>query len=265
MKQQHWQVLASCMFGFSFAAPALAEGMLQMRANGEDFVRQGFVSKDGWRIDFEHVYVHLTDVVAYQTDPPFDPEAEGRLQAKSQVDLVKSQTVDLAAGDENAEPILVAEMVAPSGRYNALAWKMTPASAGPAQGQTLMLVGTAAKADQSIPFTLNIDQEYAYSCGDFVGEDRKGILEAGGLADLEATFHFDHIFGDAETAADDALNLGAVGFEPFAALATGDNLTADMATLKTKLSGENYQKLAVALASLGHVGEGHCQETLANL
>ena len=24
-------------------------------ANGEDFVRQGFVSKDGWRISFDHV------------------------------------------------------------------------------------------------------------------------------------------------------------------------------------------------------------------
>ena len=27
-------------------------GTLQLRANGEDFVREGFVSKDGWESDF---------------------------------------------------------------------------------------------------------------------------------------------------------------------------------------------------------------------
>ena len=30
------------------------EGSLVLVANGEDFVRQGFVSKDGWSINFEH-------------------------------------------------------------------------------------------------------------------------------------------------------------------------------------------------------------------
>jgi len=30
-----------------------ATGRLQVYANGEDFVRQGFVSKDGWSINFD--------------------------------------------------------------------------------------------------------------------------------------------------------------------------------------------------------------------
>ena len=43
-------------------------GTLQINANGEDFVRQGFVSKDGWSITFDHVYITLADITAYQTD-----------------------------------------------------------------------------------------------------------------------------------------------------------------------------------------------------
>jgi len=47
-------VLASCAGGG-------ATGKLQFYANGEDFVRQGFVSKDGWSISFDHVYITLSD------------------------------------------------------------------------------------------------------------------------------------------------------------------------------------------------------------
>ena len=38
------------------------QGTLAFQANGEDFVRQGFVAKDGWTIDFDHVYVTLAEV-----------------------------------------------------------------------------------------------------------------------------------------------------------------------------------------------------------
>lgn len=34
-------------------------GTLVLVDNGEDFIRQGFVSKDGWQIDFDHAYVTL--------------------------------------------------------------------------------------------------------------------------------------------------------------------------------------------------------------
>jgi len=54
---------------------AAEKGTLQFHANGEDFVRQGFVSKDGWAITFDHVYVTLADATAYQSDPPYDPHA----------------------------------------------------------------------------------------------------------------------------------------------------------------------------------------------
>lgn len=235
-------------------------GTLLIRANGEDFVRQGFVSKDGWEISFDHLYVNLVEPTAYQTDPPFDPDRGDELQAKAEANLGKTVTVDLAEGDENAEPILVGEMSAPAGQYNALAWKMQPATDGPAAGSTLMLIGTAQKDGETVNFNIQLDPEYAYTCGEFVGDERKGILAAGETADLEATFHFDHIFGDGEAPADDPINTGALGFEPLAAVATDGSLDVDMATLKEQLSAEDYSLLEETVAGLGHVGEGHCSE-----
>ncbi|MFE4108176.1 DUF4382 domain-containing protein [Almyronema epifaneia] len=236
-------------------------GTLALRANGEDFVRQGFVTKDGWQIDFEHVYVNLADVKAYQSDPPFDANANESLKAIAEIPLTQTQTVDLAEGDENAEPILVSEVEAPAGQYNALSWDMVPAQAGPAAGQVIMLVGTANKDGRTVDFTLKFDQPYSYVCGDFVGESRKGILQPQANADLEATFHFDHLFGDGEAAADDEINTGALGFDPIADLAAGSEVEADLAQLEQQLSAENYQLLKNALMGLAHVGEGHCKET----
>ncbi|MEB3339126.1 MAG: DUF4382 domain-containing protein [Leptolyngbyaceae bacterium] len=238
-------------------------GTLKIRANGEDFVRQGFVTKDGWRVDFDHVYVNLDQVTAYQTDPPFDPKADQSVEpkAKTKASLDGVKTIDLAAGDKNAEPIVIGEVQAPAGRYNALSWQMVKAQDGPAAGYPLLIQGTATKAGKTVDFTLKLDQELGFTCGDFVGDERKGIVQVGQTADLEATFHFDHLFGDADTPADDDLNTGALGFEPLAAIAQNGQLDADLATLKEQLSQEDYNKLIKVLPSLGHVGEGHCQET----
>lgn len=246
-------------------ADANAEsGTLQIRANGEDFVREGFVSKDGWEISFDHLYVNLVEPTAYQTDPPFDPDTESELQATAEAGLGKAVTVDLAEGDENAEPILVGEVSAPEGQYNALAWKMQPAEEGPAAGSTLMLVGVAQKDGETINFNIKLDPEYSYTCGEFVGDARKGILAAGETAEVEATFHFDHIFGDGEAPADDPINTGALGFDPLAAVAEGGQLEADMAMLKEQLSPEDYSTLEETVAGLGHVGEGHCAEMMGD-
>jgi hypothetical protein len=72
------------------------------------------------------------------------------------------------------------------------------------------------------------------------------------------TFHFDHIFGDAETPMDDDLNVGAPGFAPFAQATEGGTLEASLSELKSMLSAEGYQLLLDMLPTLGHVGEGHC-------
>jgi len=236
-----------------------AVGTLQFHANGEDFVREGFVSKDGWSIDFGHVYISLADVTACQTDPPYDPHADGDMNCDVKIKLDKVYTVDLAEGGENAPPILVDEVAdAPVGHYNAISWKMVKVPSGPAAGYSLVIDGTAEKEGQSIDFSIKVDEEYEYACGEYVGDERKGMVQEGGTADVEMTFHFDHIFGDAETPMDDDLNVSAVGFEPFASIAEAGKLDADMAELQAKLAAGDYQMLVDILPTLGHVGEGHC-------
>ena len=240
-------------------------GKLVITANGEDFVRQGFVSKDGWQVDFDNLYVTLADLKAYQSDPPFEPEKQAQPEALETVEVSSPITVDLAAGDENAEPIVVTEIEdAPSGRYNALSWTMVPPTDGPAAGYPLMLVGTATKDGESVDFQLQMAESLGFVCGDFIGDTRKGILTGGETADVEATFHFDHLFGDGDAPADDEINTGALGFEPIAALAENGEVSLTSSDLEQNLTQEDYETLQALLPSLGHVGEGHCEETLLN-
>jgi hypothetical protein len=241
--------------------PQIETGTLEFYANGEDFVRQGFVSKDGWNLSFDQLYITLTDIKAYQTDPPYDAESGGELQANVTVGIEGTHTVDLAAGDADADPILIGTAAdAPVGHYNALSWRMVQAPEGEAAGYTLLLIGTAEKDGESIAFTIKLENEYEYVCGEYVGDERKGFVEADATADAEMTFHFDHIFGDADTPPDDSLNTGALGFDPLSALAEDGMLDVDMAGLETALSADDYQMLVDILPTLGHVGEGHCHE-----
>ncbi len=217
-------------------------GTLEFKANGEDFVRQGFVSKDGWTITFDHVYITLSNITAYQTDPPYDAHQGGQIDGKAEVKLDGIYTVDLAEGDEVAAPIFVGDVSdAATGHYNSISWKMDRADSGPSAGYSLMMIGTAEKDGQVEEFSIKIDAVCVYSCGEYIGDERKGILSEGSTADLEMTFHFDHLFGDADIPADDELNLGALGFEALLAMPEGGGADMDMAELH-----------------LGHVGEGHC-------
>ena len=242
---------------------AIAEGSgtLLVKANGEDFVREGFTGKDGWRIDFDNLYATMTDVTAFQSDPPFEPGEGKRLQAKESVAYdAEPVTVDLAEGDTPIEAIEFAD--APSGRYNALGWQLVPAATGPATGYPLMLIGTATKDGESVDFEIGLSDAIAYTCGDFIGDERKGILTPDETAEVEATFHFDHMFGDAEAPADDDINVGALGFGPLAELAQDGQLTIDSEGLKEQLSKEDYETLQAVFPGLGHVGEGHCESTV---
>jgi hypothetical protein len=253
-------LLAVLLAALLVACGANETGALQFHANGEDFVRQGFISKDGWAISFDHVYVHLADIEGYQTDPPYDPHEGGDVKATAEVALDGTYTVDLAEGGPDADPILVGQVSdAPVGHYNASGWRMVKAESGPASGYSLVVIGTAENEGQTVDFTIQVDTEYAYTCGEYVGDERKGILDTDGTADLEMTFHFDHIFGDAGMPPDDDLNLGAPGFEPFAVLAGGSaTLETDMAELQASMEPDTFQMLVDILPTLGHVGEGHC-------
>ncbi len=230
---------------------------LTLVANGEDFIRQGFVSKDGWHIDFNHAHVTLADVVAYQTNPPFNSEEDEELKPTESVTLIsEATTVDLAAGGENAPPIKVTQVSAPVGSYNAIAWKLVNNQENTG---SIILDGTAVKENETVKFLISLPINSDYTCGEFIGDQRKGILEAGKTAEIETTFHFDHLFGDGQTPANDDLNISALGFQPLAILAQNGQLKVDLATLEKSLSPEDYQKLMNNINSLGHVGEGHCR------
>ncbi|MEA3266297.1 MAG: DUF4382 domain-containing protein, partial [Candidatus Fermentibacteria bacterium] len=238
-------------------------GDLVFAANGEDFVRSGFVSSDGWLITFRHVYVTITDIAAYQTDPPYDPHTGGEILGDVVVELAGVHTIDLAEGDENAEPVLVGVLEdVPAGHYNALSWNMVTAEEGPSQGYSIYIDAQAEKGDQSYNVFLGFEHGYSYSAGEFVGDERKGFVTAEEGGDLEMTFHFDHIFGDFDEPADCDLNMMAIGFEPFAELMQEGTVSEDLTTLSENLSEETFAELLEVLPTLGHTGEGHCHCTV---
>jgi hypothetical protein len=249
-------VLVGLLAGAAFAQDT---GTLTFRANGEDFVRQGFTSKDGWAITFERVLISLGEIRAYQTNPPYDPDSGELTRSGAMVGLARRYVVDLAAGEADAEPITIGTVAdAPSGYYNAASWALVPTGDGDLADHTLLIEGSAAKEGAAVAFVLRFDTQDRYTCGAFIGDERKGVLAAGTDGEIELTFHFDHIFGDGDLPADDSLNTLAPGFAPFAALAVDGALDVTLAELESALMPDDYQILIDILPTLGHTGEGHC-------
>ncbi len=201
----------------------------------------GFVApkltRDGWELRFDHIFLTLTGVMAHQTEPPYDARKGGQIQAGHSVSFEGLFTIDLVdAGDDGR--VVVAETDAPAGHYNAVSWSVVTAKEGAWAGKSMVFIGTAKKDGREVAFTLVSDNAHSYRCGEFVGEERKGFLAEGGNADVEMTFHLDHIFGRADKPADDPMNVEAIGFDGFA---DGGEQTIDLGGLH-----------------IGHAGEGHC-------
>lgn len=244
-------------------AATTEQGTLALVANGEDFVRQGFVSKDGWKINFDHLYVNFSNATAYSTESSFEPQkgdTKNSIKYQEKVELLNTQkTIDLASGKSNRLPILVTEVNPPVGFYNTLTWKLDSAEANSLiAGYTMALQGQATKDGQTINFDLSLNYPVEYICGEFVGEERQGIVEVDNPGKVEATFHFDHVFGDVNSSVEEVLNQNALGFQPLADLAVQGTVKLNSVTLSNKLSPQNHQRLTEAIAGLGHVGEGHC-------
>lgn len=228
------------------AVEAPAVGSVAFTANGEDFVRQGFVDKQGWSIFFEHLYINIVDPTAYTPD------------GTEQVVLRGANWIDLAAGDENAEPILLGTVDgAKAANYQSLRFALKRAASGPHAGFTIVMVGQAERNGRRMPFTIRLDEEMEFDGREgYVGEELKGLLVAGGETDVEMTFHFDHVFGDIEAGADDHINTGSVGFDFFYSFATDGAVDVSQQQLR---NAEGYRTLVEALWTLGHLGEGHCE------
>jgi hypothetical protein len=218
-------------------------GTLVFTANGEDFVREGFVDKHGWAIAFENVFVNLNDPTAY--GEPGEAVLEG------------THWVDLAAGDEEAEPVVVGRVAdTPAGNYQSLRFGLRRRQTAPYEGASIVLVGVAEKGDRSLPFEIRLSEEMDFDGKDgYVGDEIKGMLAPDGESEVEMTFHFDHIFGDAEAADDGHINTGAVGFGFFAEFAEDGEVSVSQAELS---DAKGFAKLMRSVWSLGHLGEGHC-------
>lgn len=232
-------------------------GVLSLTANGEALVEDGFVSKDGWAIAFDHVYLTVADVVATQT-PDLAEGAEGADRNAIALALTNAPTtVDLA---KDSSLVVVKTQSVPSGYYNALEWSMV-ASQDTDAHPGLQLIGTATKDNQEIAFDLALAPSYRYTCGPFIGDERKGFVTENG-GEIEMTVHIDHIFGDNTLSAEDEVNQDSLGFASFAAIAqaspTPQTLKLNREGLKANLSAEDYGTLSSALHDMGHVGEGHC-------
>lgn len=243
-KRSLFGVLICCAVILLITSGQARAGTLQFFANGKELATEGFLApkltKDGWSLTFSHIFVNLAEITSYQADPPYDAHKGGTIAARNQVALEGIYTVDLVMDAGDDPPVLVGEVAnAPAGHYNAVSWKMAKAKGGPLAGYSMVLTGKAKKDGQVINFQLYSSEERTYRCGEFVGDERKGFLEQGVLADLEMTFHLDHIFGRADKPTDDQMNVDALGFAPFSDGAKRHNL---------KLKGLH----------IGHAGEGHC-------
>lgn len=220
-----------------------AEGQLEVYANGESLATQGFVApqltRDGWELRFDSILVTVADIALMQTDPPYDAGTGGNARATVTVPLQDGGPIalDLTMADDD-DRVPVGTVAAPAGHYNAVSWSIAPAASGPHAGYSMVLTGTATREGESLPFTILGQGRHDYVCGEYVGDQRKGILADGGTADLELTFHLDHIFGRADRAADDPMNLAALPSDSFT---SGAPSVIDLGGLH-----------------IGHVGEGHC-------
>jgi hypothetical protein len=236
--------VAAAFVAGTVAASPLTAGTLQLFASGEDLATEGFQApertKDGWSLVFDHIFVTLADITAYQTSPPFEPQSDMPIMATDQVTVPGPVTVDLVTEADDEDRVLVAEVNAQPGHYNAIAWRMEVADSGPAEGTSMLLIGTATRGDQTVPFRIAVPEPLRYECGEYVGDERKGFVEAGGIADLEMTFHLDHVFGREDKDGDDPMNLDAPGFEPFS-------------------GGPDVYPLTMGNLHVGHAGEGHCR------
>lgn len=219
-------------------------GKLVFKANGEDFVRDGFVGKNNWRIDFDNLFVNIANIKAYNTGK--------NLEAS----LNKEYWIDLKSPDSNGLVTVDTLKNVKPGNYQSLNFELKKASDGEYKNYSIVLIGKAKKNNQTIPFKIKLDEELLFVGKEgYVGDEIKGLLKEKGTAETEMTFHFDHIFGDNSSPATDHVNTGSVGFDFFNKFAKDGKVDVTQQELK---STKNYKTFIKSIWTLGHLGEGHC-------
>jgi hypothetical protein len=220
-------------------------GSIIFTANGEDFVRRGFVDKQGWHIVFDRLFVNIVNPTAYTSDGTIVHTFHG------------PHLIDLADGGEDADPIVigVVESASPA-NYQSLRFSLNRIESGEFAGSSIVMIGKAEKNGRLVPFTIKLEEEMDFDGKEgFVGDEVKGLLLPGGTTTVEMTFHFDHIFGDIEAGSADHINTGSVGFDFFEKYRKNGAVDISQSHLS---NDDDYKILLQALWTLGHLGEGHC-------
>lgn len=229
-------ILLSCFSG--------ERGGLIFKANGEDFVRQGFTDKDGWDISFDHVWINLSDITAYNH--------KDKLKAMLKGDY----PVDLAGSSDELVAIGKLSELKP-GNYQSLRFMVKRADTGDMKGYSIIMEGEAVKEGRTVPFRITINEEMQFDGKEgYVGDSVKGIVSENESTEVEMTFHFDHVFGDKEAPSDSHINTASVGFDYFYSLSRNGRVDIDQ---KDLVSTPEYPVFVRALWTLGHLGEGHCE------
>ncbi|MDF1516244.1 MAG: DUF4382 domain-containing protein, partial [Anaerolineae bacterium] len=180
-------------------APA-GPGTLEFYVNGGDRIFVGMVSKDGWKVVFNHFYVSMSDITSYQSDPPYDPiYSADIIRYETSVSLDGVHTADIAQGGGRRLVGTIPD--APAGLYNAISWKLTPGTEGEANGYSVVMIGQAGKGDQVIDFSIKLNLEGGFQCGEHFAEGydaakKIGQLDSGGTAFNELTYAVETFFGD---------------------------------------------------------------------
>ena len=245
-----------------------AVGTLEFFANGEEFIREGFVGKTGWAISFDQFLVNYSGPTAFQvaedTEGEMAPLHAGHPhddipEGSAHITLDGDYPMDLATGDDRG--LVGAISDAPVGNYNYLNFNVKQAAEGELADYSILMSGAATKDERTVSFTIRLDEQMTFTgCHQEVDDEFAGVVDEDGLGAMELTFHSDHIFGDQETLGEEgSVNDIALGFEALAALAQGDVLDIDQNDLSTGLSGADYLIFIEALRTTGHSGEGHCE------
>ena len=233
---------------------------LDVMVNGEAFAEAGMLSKDGWQISFDEVTVTVGEITV--SGAPSDGGGDG-------VDVPwtlgeGAETAEAAEGEGETPPGFVAVSLqegpvklgpqpVPVGTYSQVKWRW-----GTDSTAAIALKGTAVQGDQSIPFDLQLPGSFQAICGDYVGEERKGVVTADSGGEVELTLHLDHLFGDGEAAPNDEINTQSFGFNAFAETASEQGVVVTPATWDAWGTPALRQSLQDVLLSMPHVGEGHC-------
>ncbi|MDP8224320.1 MAG: hypothetical protein P9L99_13230 [Candidatus Lernaella stagnicola] len=242
-------------------------GTLTFTANGEEFIREGFVDKTGWLISFDHFYITLSGLTGIQVAEETDEQAltvahaghphEDIPEGAAHVALDGVHTLDLTEGDGPQE---VGSLAAPAGNYNYAAFNMVQSEGDFFPGYSIVMQGVATKDSDAIAFTIKLNEQMTFtSCHQEVNDEFAGVVDAGGNGTLETTFHSDHLFGDYEDLGNpEGVNPGALGFQAFADLAAAGALEIDQDEMAAQMDPDDYATFVAALFTLGHSGEGHC-------